>query len=87
MQLKYYQGPATEIALVLVWRRVASETAPLDTLCGHTSSSDWYGPGPTYGDVTTKYNFGKLVDQTDPNHAWKVMTPGNFIAPASFSSF
>ena len=82
MQLKYYQGPRTEIAMVLIWRKVDSETAALDANCGLSSSSAWFGPAP-YTDFTIAHKWGQLLA---PDHGWKVMAPTNFVAPSSYTN-
>lgn len=74
MQIKYYQGPPTEIALMMLWKRVNGPTDPLDSACGVTSSSEFFGPAP-YTDLTTK-TYGQLL-----NRGWQVAKPSNFIAP------
>lgn len=82
MQLKYYQGPRTSIAMVMLWRKVDSETAALDSFCGYSSSSEWFGPAP-YLDYTTARRWGQL---TAPARGWKVMSPTNFVAPSSYTN-
>ena len=47
LQLKYYQGPRTHIALTLLARKLADNEMPgQDAYCGHASSKDYYGADP-----------------------------------------
>lgn len=74
MRIKYYQGPRTEIALHLVWRKLDSETASTaDTACGKTGTSTFYGNDLANPDLVN-YEFGKMVKR-----GWKTMAPENFI--------
>lgn len=75
--IKYYQGPRTEIAMTLIWRKVDAINSALDTSCGYASVTDYFGPMP-YNNFTTAYRFGQLTI----NRGWKVIAPSNFLAPA-----
>jgi hypothetical protein len=74
MDIKYYQGPRTEIALTMMWKKVSAENSSADSLCGVAGSSSFFGPSP-YTDMTG-LGFGTLI-----NRGWKVIAPANFIAP------
>jgi hypothetical protein len=74
LQVKYYQGPATEIALTVMWRRVEASNSPLHRHCGVAGNDAFFGPSP-YGNFTTSRYAELLAD------GWKVIAPKNFIAP------
>jgi hypothetical protein len=72
--IKYYQGPRTEIALTMMWRKVATMTTALDATCGVSGNDAFFGPSP-YTDFKTS-GYGKLL-----TNGWRVMAPANFLAP------
>jgi hypothetical protein len=76
MEIKYYQGPPTEIALVLMWRKVSGPTASLDASCGSAGNDTFFGSSP-YTNFTSS-GYSKLVSR-----GWTVIAPSNFIAPPS----
>lgn len=71
MEIKYYQGPPTQIALVLMWKKVTGPTDPLDSSCGVATTYF----GSSFNDFTNS-GYGDLVKR-----GWKVIAPTNFIAP------
>jgi len=73
MQIKYYQGPRTEIAASLLWRRVESPIPPAEALCGVSGNTTFFGA--SYNDMTSS-GYGTLV-----NNGWKPVAPTNLIAP------
>jgi len=73
-EIKYYQGPPTEIALVLMWRKVNGPTDALDSHCGLSGNNAFFGNSP-YTNFTTS-GYGQLL-----NNGWKVMGSTNFLAP------
>jgi hypothetical protein len=75
LMIKYYQGPRTEIALTLMWKRVSAMNSSMDGSCGVSSSSAFYGPN--YDNFTTAL-FGQL---TSASGGWRVIAPSNLIAP------
>lgn len=79
MQVKYYQGPRSHIALVMVMRKIATvDDLKTDSLCGFTDVAKWFGDTskadyvPDY--VNTK--FGELAGR-----GWFIPTPDMFILP------
>lgn len=72
--IKYYQGPATEIAMTLMWKKVQAVNSSLDSHCGLSGNSAFFGPSP-YQDFTSS-GYGQLI-----NNGWRVVAPINFIAP------
>ncbi len=79
LKVEYMQGPRIHIALTLLWRRVDSANAPLDTLCGFTSNTEWFGPVDAQDYQTNpSRNINVLFGR-----GWKVMAPTNFIKPVS----
>lgn len=76
LRIKYYQGPQTEIALTMMWKKVSGPTAALDSHCGHSGNSTFFGPN--YNDFSTQREFGQLIQG-----GWRVVAPANFIAPAN----
>jgi hypothetical protein len=74
MEIKYYQGPRTEIALTMMWKKVSAANSAPDSMCGVAGSNSFFGPSP-YTDMTGS-GFGTLI-----NRGWKVIAPANFIAP------
>lgn len=71
--IKYYQGPKTEIAMTLMWKKVKSMTEPLDSACGLTGNDAFFGA--SYQDFTGS-GYGALVGR-----GWRVVAPSNYIAP------
>jgi hypothetical protein len=76
MRIKYYQGPPTEIALVMMWKRVSGPTAALDASCGATGNNTFFGPPPYTDFTSTNSGYAQLLSR-----GWSVLAPGNFIAP------
>ncbi|RYZ93200.1 MAG: hypothetical protein EOP06_01785 [Proteobacteria bacterium] len=74
MEVKYYQGPRTEIALMLLWKRVANPQSAADPFCGSAGATNFFGPD--FKDYSAKYQYGQLLER-----GWRVMAPSNFIAP------
>jgi len=76
LMVKYYQGPRTEIALTLMWRRVPAMNSPLDSSCGKAGNDTFFGPAP-YTNFTTSL-FAAL---TSAEGGWRVIAPSNLVAP------
>jgi hypothetical protein len=74
LMIKYYQGPRTEIALTLMWKRVNAMNSSLDSYCGMSGNDAFFGPSP-YGNFTTS-RYADLVGR-----GWRVIAPSNLIAP------
>jgi hypothetical protein len=79
IRLKYFQGPRTHIALMLLWRKVDSANAALDPSCGLSGNSLFFdstvvpsAPRPGYTDLV--------------NRGWKVVGNKNFILPAEVTT-
>lgn len=74
-RIKYYQGPRTEIALMLLWRTVPSASSvPAEPLCGATGQDKFFNyfnnpstPNQAYLDLLSR--------------GWKPLQPGNFVLP------
>lgn len=67
MEFKYYQGPRTEIALTVAWRKVDSISPPADSRCGFTSNSAWGPNGSALNDILAR--------------GWRIPGATNYIAP------
>lgn len=67
MRMQYFQGPANEIAVNLLWRKVSSATAGLqDSYCG------------TQGGFFSSSGTTAKMNQLKAN-GWKILSPGNFV--------
>jgi hypothetical protein len=80
MQLDYYQGPRTHIALMLLWREIpddADASALADPACG-TFGNDRFFNSAANPPVPTAVFQGLL------NRGWKVLGPENFLLPERF---
>lgn len=71
IKLDYYQGPRTEIALMLMWRKVDSANEPLDKLCGATGQNLFFEyrnnpstPQPAYRELESR--------------GWRPLAPENY---------
>jgi|GEM_PF-1974110 len=76
MMVKYYQGPRTEIALTLMWRRVAAMNSALDSYCGVSGNDAFFGPAPY-----TNFTSSRYADLISASRGWRVINPSNLIAP------
>ncbi len=74
LMIKYYQGPRTEIALTLMWKRVAAMNSAPDAYCGISGNDAFFGPAPYTNFTTSRY--ADLVSR-----GWRVLAPSNLIAP------
>jgi hypothetical protein len=76
MHLDYYQGPRYNIALMLLWRRVADQSAASldDPACG-TDGNDLYFDQSTNPTTPTSYYFDLL------GRGWSVVPAENFYLP------
>lgn len=74
IRLRYLQGPRDHIALTLMWRKVSTETAALDALCGTEGQTAFWNPATTPSTPSAKYK--ELVAR-----GWKVPGAGNFVLP------
>lgn len=74
LMVKYYQGPRTEIALTLMWRRVSAMNSPADEFCGVSGNDAFYGP--SYTDLGPNSRHGQLLAR-----GWRVVAPSNLVAP------
>lgn len=70
-RIKYYQGPRTEIALMLLWRKVDPNNPPSEPLCGATGQNLYFEyhnnpstPQPAYLDLQGR--------------GWEPLKPSNF---------
>lgn len=72
--VNYYQAPANEIAMTLMWRRVPAQNTAKDEACGVSGNTAFFGED--YKDLTNSL-FGKLTKE----RGWKVMSTTNLIAP------
>jgi hypothetical protein len=73
-EILYYQGPRTEIANTLMWRKLSdAQAAGQDSACGATGQTYWFdylhGSTPTV-------NFNSLFLRN-----WNVVSAGNFYLP------
>jgi hypothetical protein len=75
IEMKYYQGPANEIALILLWRKIPAGTSPNDKYCGDSGNSTFFDP-------TTSKPQAEYIDMTQ-NLGWSPVAPTNFIMPQS----
>lgn len=66
MRLWYFQGPRTQIAVNLLWRKVESGMSLQPSYCGTTS--DLFSAGGVWG--------SKMLEMQ--KDGWKVLAPGNF---------
>jgi hypothetical protein len=76
VEIKYYQGPRTQIALTLMWRQVASLNSAADSMCGVSGNDAFFGPPPHTN--FTDYGYATLIS---PQHGWKVIGSSNYVAP------
>ncbi len=67
MEFKYYQGPRTEIALTVAWKRVAQMNPPADSNCGVVSNSGWAANGAALTNILA--------------NGWRIPGATNYIAP------
>ncbi len=72
--VKYYQGPRTQIALTMMWRRVPAMNSGPDELCGTSGNHVFYGADDN--DLGPNSAHGKLLAR-----GWRVIAPSNLIAP------
>lgn len=72
INLKYYQGPANEIALVMLWRQVPSGKAPVMTYCGDSGNNTFFDP-TTHAPQTEYNNILAL--------GWKPIPSANYLMP------
>jgi hypothetical protein len=79
IRVKYFQGPRTHIALMLLWRKVDVANAALDPSCGLS------GP-QLYFDSTVVPSAPKPAFTDLINRGWKVVPSKNFILPAEVTS-
>lgn len=75
MRIKYYQGPRLHIALSLLWRKITTDVAVTDELCGKSGNNLFFGvpelpTAPNY----TDFGYGDLVKR-----GWKPLDSSNFI--------
>lgn len=63
LQIDYYQGPATQIALTLMWRKVASSdsSALSDPLCDVQGNEKYFGDN--YDDYSADHGYGQLLSR------------------------
>lgn len=66
MRLWYVQGPRTEIAVSVLWRKVASNSVTQPSYCGSTSLNFFNG------------GTGALAHAQMKADGWKVLSPGNY---------
>lgn len=74
IRVKYYQGPRNHIALTLMWRKVASETAALDASCGSIGND-------TFFNVNVVPSAPKAPYTNLLARGWKPIDAKNFILP------
>jgi hypothetical protein len=74
IRMKYFQGPRTHIALMLLWRKVDVANAALDPSCGLSGPQLYFDS--TVVPSAPKPAFNDLV-----NRGWKVVPSKNFILP------
>jgi len=78
IQLEYFQGPRTHIALVLLWKYLGqsksmfNEKSLQEPLCGVSGNDTFYGPAP-YNNMT-KYKYGELIKK-----GWQVIPASSFV--------
>lgn len=76
MRIKYFQGPRTEIALTLMWRKLDSAAASkADSACDRWGDNLFFGPNRSQPDLVN-YEYGQLL-----RRGWKPLAPENFILP------
>jgi hypothetical protein len=73
-RIKYYQGPRTEIALMLLWRRIPDNMSLDEPLCGATGQNLYfeYHDNPS----TPQQAYIDLLSR-----GWAPLKPGNFALP------
>ena len=79
IRVKFYQGPRYHIALTLMWRKVDSENASKDALCGTSGNDTFWDSTKVPSLPTAKYNELLL-------RGWKVVPSKNFILPGDVRS-
>lgn len=67
----YYQGPRMHIANVMMWRKVDSETAKKDSLCGATGNDLFFDYN---NNSAPRSAYNSLLSR-----GWKVVSPDNFL--------
>jgi hypothetical protein len=77
INVKYYQGPANEIALVLLWRKIPTGTTPNNLYCGDSGNTTFFDP--TTSKPQAEYNSMLAL-------GWSPLTTQNFIMPQSSST-
>lgn len=73
IQVRYYQGPRTHIAVSLFWRKVTQPSAARSQYCGFSSASTSEVNG--WGDATGTGDYYSRIR----NEGFKPLNPGNFI--------
>lgn len=75
-QVEYYQGPRTETALQLLWRKVAANTNLNYSLCGVSGQKSFFDQWQNGGTAVPTSNYKKLMAD-----GWKVLKNGNYLLP------
>jgi hypothetical protein len=78
--IQYFQGPRNHIAMVLLWRKVSSNTPPnsnqlADQECGRVGTSYFFSD-PANGSPQPLAPYTGLLQR-----GWKVLSPTNFVIP------
>jgi hypothetical protein len=78
IQVHYYQGPRTEIALQLLWRPVTEGQSLQDSMCGVVGRTAFFTGFENGGTPQPTSNYTAMLDR-----GWKVLSNQNFLLPAS----
>lgn len=75
MRVKYYQGPRTQIALALLWRKMPTKPELVkDVDCDKAHTTYFFGDGNAAQPELVESGYGSLVKR-----GWKPLAPANFI--------
>jgi hypothetical protein len=79
MELKYFQGPPTHIALTLMWRPWPADGNWQDPACGITGDEVYFDYNQTPSQPTVVYQ-GMLA------RGWRPLDANNFVLPGGFTN-
>jgi hypothetical protein len=76
IEMKYYQGPPNEVALMLLWRKIPTGSSPNNQYCGDSGNTTFFNP--TNSQPEAEYNNMLAL-------GWAPLQTQNFVMPQTSS--